>query len=616
MSTKLKNRGIAVFTALLVALTVFAVLPAAGAADIYSATIKGTVKNGPVNVRSNAGTKYKKIGTLAKGKIITIKGSKKDGAGQKWYKLTYKSKTGYVLAKYIKVKSSLGALKKYSPSKKGVMKQGPVNLRSNAGTGYKKIGSVKKNASVTLLGERMGQDKAKWYRIKYGSKIGYVLARYVTVKKTGTAATTPAATTVKPTVSTTEPTDSTTKPAAPTTTAPSETAVNKKGTVNDGPVNVRSGPGTSYSKIGSVAKGTSITVLAKSKNSAGETWYRFDYSSRKGYIRSDYVTLDTTGSSANDEEFERWMEEQGFLKSYKSKLRALHKAHPKWIFKTQKTGLKWSDVIEKEKKLGINLVEPTSPDSWKSKDKGAYDSKTDTYTKFDGRWNAASESIIAYYMDPRNFLNETSIFLFMDHSFDAASQNKNTIKSIVSRNNCYLNTSSYITYLYNAGKSSKVNPNVITAMAIVEQGWKGGSGLISGKYKGYEGYYNHLNVGAYASGSMTAVERGLWWAKGAGTGETSYGRPWNSIEKSLSGGASFYAKGYLSNNQYTYYTKKFNVMNGLNGVATHQYMTNVAGSETEGRIAKYAYEENSDYPVVFHIPIYSGMPSSASPKPQ
>lgn len=622
MSIKLKNRGIAAFTALLVALTIFAVLPAAGMADIYGATTKGTVKNGPVNVRSNAGIKYKKIGTLATGKIITIKGTKNDKSGQKWYKFTYKSKTGYVFAKYIKVKSSLGALKKYSPSKKGVMKQGPVNLRSNAGVSYKKIGSVKKKATVILLGERTGKDKAKWYWVKYGSKIGYVLAQYVIVKNTGTTVTTPAAPTGEPTVPTTTPTAPTEKPTtapkptAPTTTAPSETAVNKKGTVNDGPVNVRSGPGTGYSKIGSVAKGTSITVLAKSKNSAGETWYRFNYSSKKGYIRSDYVTLDSGDSSANDENFEQWMEEQGFLKSYKSKLRALHKAHPKWIFKTQKTGLKWSDVIEKETKLGINLVEPTSPDSWKSREKGAYDSKTDTYTKFDGRWNAASENIIAYYMDPRNFLNETSIFLFMDHFFDAASQNKSTIKSIVSRNNCYLNTSDYITYLYNAGKSSKVNPNVITAMAIVEQGWKGGSRLISGTYKGYEGYYNHLNVGAYASGSMTAVERGLWWAKGAGTGETSYGRPWNSIEKSLSGGASFYAKGYVDNDQYTYYTKKFNVMNGLNRVATHQYMTNVAGSESEGRIVKYAYEENSDYPVVFYIPIYSGMPSSASPKPQ
>lgn len=618
MWNRIKSRCIALLTAAAVMLTVFAVMPAAGTADVYGATIKGIIKSGPVNVRSYAGTKYKKLGTLPKGKTITIKGTKKDRAGQKWYKIIFKSKIGYVAAKYVKLKSSLGTLKKYSPVKKGVMKNGPVNIRANAGTGYKKVGVVKKHAAVTITGERTGKDRAKWYQIKYKTRRGYVLAKYVTVKKTAATTAPAAASTVKPTESEAAPTTRPTVPEAPTTKptepsqAPVETAVNKKGTVvNTDSLNVRSGPGTGYTKIGTLSRGKSITVLAKAVNAAGELWYRFSYSSTQmGYVHSSYINLEST-----DEAFEEWMNQQGFLKSYKSKLRTLHAAHPKWIFKTQQTGLKWSAMLEKEKKLGINLVEPTSPDSWKSKEPGAYDSKNG-YTKFDGRWNAASEEIIAYYMDPRNFLNETSIYLFMDHSFDAASQDNNTIKSIVSRNNCYLNTSRYITALYNAGKASGVNPNVITAMAIVEQGWRGGTGAISGTYPKYEGYYNHLNIQAYAAGSMNATQRGLWWAKGQDTGATTFGRPWTSIEKSLSGGASFYASGYVTKKQYTYYTKKFNVMNGLNAVATHQYMTNVAGATTEGNILKYAYDKNDDYPVVFHIPVYSGMPSSACVRPK
>lgn len=610
MSTENKNKYIAVLTALIMVFTIFAALPAAGAEYVYGATMKGTIKNGPVNVRSNAGTQYKKLGTLATGKTVTIKGSKKDRAGQKWYKITFKSKTAYVAASYVKVKSSLGTLKKYSPAKKGVMKNGPVNIRANAGTNYKKVGTVKKNAAVSIIGERTGKDKAKWYRIKYKSKTGYVLAKYVTVKNNTAATTAPTAPAAPQPA--TEPSVKPTAPQNPGADLP-ETAVNKKGTVvNTDSLNVRSGPGTGYGKIGALAKGTTITVLTKMTNTAGEVWYKFAYSSaQNGYVSSSYIDLESA-----DDAFEAWMTEQGFLKSYKSKLRALHKAHPNWIFKAQKTGLNWSAVLEKEKELGINLVEPTSPDSWKSKEPGAYDSKKGTYAKFDGWWNAASEGIIAYYMDPRNFLNETSIYLFMDHYFDAASQTKDTIRSIVSRNNCYLNTSSYIAALYNAGKASKVNPNVITAMAIVEQGWKGGTGAISGKYPGYEGYYNHLNIQAYTTSSMNATQRGLWWAKGQGTGETSYGRPWTSIEKSLSGGASFYAGGYVTKNQYTYYTKKFNVMNGLRAVATHQYMTNVSGATSEGNIVKYAYEKNDNYPVVFHIPVYSGMPSAACPQPK
>lgn len=177
-----------------------------------------------------------------------------------------------------------------------------------------------------------------------------------------------------------------------------------------------------------------------------------------------------------------------------------------------------------------------------------------------------------------------------------------------------MNTTNYINYLNNAGINSKVNPNVITAMVIMEQGWKGGSSLISGTYSGYIGYYNHFNVGAYYGDGMNSVQRGLWWAKGAGTNATSYNRPWNTIEKSLTGGAMFYSTNYVTKNQNTYYTKKFNVMNGLNSIATHEYMTNLMGADSEGRILKGAYKTDNEN-LTFYVPVYNSMPASASPKP-
>ena len=64
MSTKLSSKCIAALTALFMMFAAFTVLPAIGAADVYGATTKGTIKNGPLNVRSNAGTQYKKLGTI------------------------------------------------------------------------------------------------------------------------------------------------------------------------------------------------------------------------------------------------------------------------------------------------------------------------------------------------------------------------------------------------------------------------------------------------------------------------------------------------------------------------------------------------------------------------
>ncbi len=517
MAIRTSSKWLAAATALCLFLAVFAVTPAMGGADAHAATKKGVVKTDILTVRSDAGTSYKKLGSLAKGKTVTIKGTKKTKKGAKWYKIKFKSKNGYVMAKYVKLKaaskSTLGKIKAYSPAKTGTVKAGPLNVRKNAGTGYKKVGSLKKKAAVTVTGERLAKNKAKWYRIKAGSQSGYVLSNYITLKATAS------------------------------------------------------------------------------------TGSKLD------------------GSSLSTNQFETWMTQQGFPASYKSKLRTLHQAHPEWIFKAQNTGLDWISALSKEMKIGINLVEPTSPSSWKSTASGAYNSKTGTYTTFDGRWNAASKAIVAYYMDPRNFLNETSVYLFLDHNFDEASQSTETIQNIVSRNSCFMNTTSYINKLYKAGTKSKVNPNVITAMVIQEQGWKGGTGLISGTYSGYKGIYNHFNIGAYTANGMTATQRGLWWAKGAGTGATTYGRPWTSIQKSLTGGAKYYASNYVANGQYTYYTKKFNVTNGLDAVATHQYMTNVSGGTSEGKIVWYAYESGS-YPITFHIPVFSGMPSSPCAMPQ
>ena len=80
--------------------------------------------------------------------------------------------------------------------------------------------------------------------------------------------------------------------------------------------------------------------------------------------------------------------------------------------------------------------------------------------------------------------------------------------------------------------------------------------------------------------------------------------------KSIKGGAEFYSSQYVSKNQDTYYTKKFNVKNGVSNIGKHQYMTNVAGALSEGSIVKKAFTGNSSYAATFEIPVYTNMPST------
>ena len=71
----------------------------------------------PVNVRSGAGTNYKKLGKTTKGKTYAYLASKKDSSGRVWYQIQYTSKTkGWVmgsLAKLISESTTVNPVKDY-----------------------------------------------------------------------------------------------------------------------------------------------------------------------------------------------------------------------------------------------------------------------------------------------------------------------------------------------------------------------------------------------------------------------------------------------------------------------------------------------------------------------
>lgn len=387
------------------------------------------------------------------------------------------------------------------------------------------------------------------------------------------------------------------------------------GTVNaDIGLNVRSGPGTGYALLGALYDGTSVTILETAKDKNGEDWYKISADGLTGYVKASFIVLDEEIDYIYDEEFEKYLTSQGFSESYKDYLRTLHAAHPEWVFKAQKTGLDWEAVIEKESVVGRNLIHKSYPDSWKSQEYGAYDPNTGKYVEFDsGGYVSASEAIIKYYMDPRNFLNESGIFQFMSHAYDAATQTKSGLQTLVA--GTFLadpfpeKSSTYPTYadvILDAGKKAGANPYVLASMIILEQGANGKGNSISGNVSGYKGYYNFFNINAYASDGRDAVENGLIYAKSRG---------WNTRVKSIIEGASFYAKSYINNNQNTQYLKKFNVMNGLGSVATHQYMTNVRGAADEATTLKNGYKAVIDTALTFNIPVYNNMPDTACAQP-
>lgn len=169
---------------------------------------------------------------------------------------------------------------------------------------------------------------------------------------------------------------------------------------------------------------------------------------------------------------------------------------------------------------------------------------------------------------------------------------------------------SYAEIIMDAGAQSGVNPYVLAAMIIQEQGNKGTSPMISGNVTGYQGIYNFFNVEAYETSSMSKVAKGLSYAAQSG----SYNRPWNTVEKSIIGGAINYGDNYVKAGQDTFYLKKFNVQ-GSN-MYKHQYMTNVQGAASEGAKMAEAYTDDVKQTALeFKIPVYKNMPEQACARP-
>lgn len=398
-------------------------------------------------------------------------------------------------------------------------------------------------------------------------------------------------------------------------------AANMTGSCTADVLNVRSGAGTGYSKTGTVSYGDSLTILSETTDSSGAKWYKISCGNVTGYVSAAYVQLTSSGSQGSfDADFESYMTKQGFPESYKPYLRTLHEQHPKWIFTAQKLGVDWNTALKEECVVGRNLVHSSALASWKSMEKGAYDFNGGYWYGLDGSWVAASKEIIMYYMDPRNFLNDTYIFMFENQSYDPSYQTESGVKTILADTfmsgsyTCH-DTKKKYTYsqtFMDAAKKSGVSPYHLASRCRNEQGVNGAPQSL-GTVKGYENYFNFFDIQAYATSTMTAAEMGCKYAK---TTNPTYLLPWTNQYKSIVGGSIFLGTGYITKGQDTLYLQKFDMVDGGNGLYYHQYMTCVFGQANEAISLKNAYSQNIlNSAMEFKIPVYNNMPDKLCPKP-
>ena len=391
-------------------------------------------------------------------------------------------------------------------------------------------------------------------------------------------------------------------------------------------VYMRKGPSTKFGKASAVSGGKTVTVVLRSYNKYGNKWYKIKSGSKYYYIYSKYVKLtgsSSSGTSSNSggsssgntvtSSYAKSLVAAGFPASYATKLEALHKAHPTWTFKPVQTGLDWSSAASKmTANTNTNLTYITYAPSYRSTDKGCYNYLTNSYVgKDSSSFVAASKNAVYYYMDPRNWLTSSYIFMFEDNKYHSY-QTESLVKNIVQYNSALKSNAGYFV---TAGKTYDVSPVYLASKAYSEIGtstYTVSGKKITYKTKKYKSY-NAFNIGAYDSASGGAAYNGLVYAISG----TTYSRPWTSLYKAIAGGAQFIRKDFIANNQSSGYLEHFNVLNGSSSVGSHVYMTAVYAPMS---MAYSVSEEYSDAGITgkaieFYIPVYKNMPSSACAKP-
>lgn len=349
--------------------------------------------------------------------------------------------------------------------------------------------------------------------------------------------------------------------------------------------------------------------------SAEEKWYGVLFGDEE---ENTEVFINSINVELLDMEFEKKMKDQKFPDDYVSLLRKLHKQHPKWNFIAFHNNIEWKTMVEKESVLRKNLVSGSNV-NLRSTQEGAYDPVTGQFIPLDGTsWYQANSETIAYYMDPRNFLNETNVFMFLQLSFNI-NEGEELVQQVL--NNTFMSSKDpidkmkYSTIFYQAGSNADTSPIYLATLAKQESGVNGSSATTGQSFtyngKTYSGLFNFFNIGA--TSGVDNWKKGLIFANGGVDGSlTTYGRPWKSPQKAINGGAQWIAKGYISKGQDTMYLQKFNCTSY--STYSHQYMTNVMAAYSQSKIMYNTYKNNQalDLQLNFRIPVYLNMPEETA----
>ncbi len=246
-----------------IAMATLALIPFT-ATNAFASNQEGIVTATSLNVRSGPSTDSSFLFSIKKNDKVTILKSENG-----WYKIsTANGHEGWASSEYISTNTS----DTNQQSNKKVVNVDNLNMRNGASTSYRVIMKLNKGTVIEIISESNG-----WTKIKHDGRIGFVASKYL---------------------SPIENNNQTTKPEQqPNVPVQPQVSVGKTKVVVATSLNVRSGPSTGNSVIGSLKNNEKVEIISESNG-----WSKIKYNGKEGYVSSTYLKDVNEGGNSKPNE--------------------------------------------------------------------------------------------------------------------------------------------------------------------------------------------------------------------------------------------------------------------------------------------------------------------------
>lgn len=567
----------------------------------------------PINVRNTPGGTS--VGALACNTQLEILNNNAGSTSNcsTWYQVRQGILTGYACGDYVKINNNNTEVNKVIC----IENNDPLNIWSTTSRSSK-LKSLNCGDEITVLEKNVDSNSgcSNWYKVESGGVVGYSCGKYIS--SVGTSNIIDYSTLGKSSTGDNiyKKENYDTKPSGDGTIMCYEDA---------GDLTLRNSPGGA-STGHKVSCGDVVTINDEANGSGSCPYYYkvTNASGNSGYVCGYFVNTTKLSTTALNyyngtvDVYYETLRKKGFPESYLPYLAEVHARHPNWEFNAEKINLDFNDVVAGESAYGRNLVQGSAfNQNYYSMDINTYDllnNKFNYYSTEEGWYNASTEAI-AYFLDPRNYLNEKYIFAFESLKYNSA-HNVDMVNKILSGQTFWPTV--YSNYDGNVANdimtaTSNIGISSVHIASRIKQEISGISssdprlgGIFTYDNVNYSGYYNFFNIAVYGDNKIV---RGMKYAMDHG---------WNTPYNGIHGGAKYIYDDYVGVNQTTMYYEKFDVSTN-DGNYVHQYMQNVAAPFQETNSTYNSYMSLGDYiskDLIFTIPVYDNMSNYAVTAPR